>query len=429
MKKVLFQTLAILCCLSFILGSTGCSLKKNISEAFAEKLADYANEKGDYTNTFSIKVSEDFMKDTWILYSNAKYDSESGEQPTIQYKLMDERGNVLYSAFPYVIGAEDEYMQKEWRVPPTREHYNTVQIQVVIPQGVTLSIQEFCHKTNEESVTKGDDDKIKYISHTGLYGYAPTNTKLAFEMAGEMGYKSLITIVKFTKDNVAVCLHDDDTVRRLLRYEDGTYITDGSKDDKPVEKFTYEELQALSAGWEKDAVYQDCKVPTLEEYFEVCKKYDMDPIFSVHPDLTVKQWNYIKGRLEHHGLLEKFYVKTGNLSELKKTREIFGDTIGGYIIIMPYNGSYSLYSVAQRAGFVKTDAPNVVDMERYNLSVAFFQHSENLDREISDAKAEGFQNIEVYGFNGIRGQEFTRLKELGVNIFALDYHASVGLNY
>lgn len=423
------MSIAILCCTGFVLGSVGCSKKQNISEVFAEQLAEYGDGKGNYTHTFSVKVSEEFMKDTWILYSNAKYESENEEQPTIQYKLMDANGKILYSAFPYVIGGEGEYIQREWRVPPAREHYDTVQIQVVIPQGVTLSIKEFCHRTNEEAVTTGDDDKIKYISHTGLYGYAPTNTALAFEMAGEMGYKSLITIVKFTKDNVAVCLHDDDTVRRLLRYEDGSYITEGSQDDKPVEKFTYKELQEFSAGWQKDAVYKDCKVPTLEEYFEICKKYGMDPIFSVHPDLTVQQWNYIKGRLEHHRLLEKFYVKTGNLSELKKTREIFGDTIGGYIIIMPYNGSYSLYSVAQRAGFVKIDNPKVVDMERYNLSVAFFQHSENLDREILDAKSEGFTNIEVYGYSGIRGQEFTRLQGLGVNIFALDYHASVGLNW
>ena len=428
MNRFRYYALAFLCCVGVMFVSVGCS-KQKLSKAFATQLAEHGDGKGNYTSTFSMKLSEEFLKDTWILYSNAKYESESGEQPTIHYKLIGANGTILYSAFPYVIGGEGEYIQREWRVPPTREHYDTVYIQVVIPQGVTLSIQEFGPRTNEEAVTTGDDDKIKYISHTGLSGYAPANTALAFEMAGEMGYKSLITIVKFTKDNVAVCLHDDDTIRRLLRYEDGSPIVAGSEDDKPVEQFTYEELQEFSAGWRKDAIYKDCKVPTLEEYFEICKKYDMEPMFSVHPNLTVEQWNYIKDRLEHHRLLDKFYVKTGNLSELKKTREIFGDQIGGYILIMPRNGSYSLYSVARRAGFVREDNPKVVDMERYNLSVSFFQHSDNLDTEILDAKAEGFNNIEVYGYSGIHGQEFKRLQGLGANIFALDYHASIGLNW
>ena len=398
-------------------------------QSLKDKIIGFANESGNYTKSFGISIdSYAFLKEIWILSCKAKYTTLTDAKPTIQYGITDREGNLLYQAFPYIIGEYEKCVQRRWRIPMIRANYNMVRIQFVIPEGVTLSIDEFEMRENTPGADEANDG-ITYISHTGLLGYAPENTVESFRIAGETGYKKLITIVKFTKDNIPVCLHDDDTIRRHLTYADGTCIEEGSMDDKPVEAFTYEELKQFSAGWVKSEVYRECKVPKLEEYFSICREYGMDPIFSVHPSLTVVQWQTLKGMLKQYGLLEKFYVKTGDLDELKKTHEIFGDEIGGYTIIMPYNGSYSLYSVAKRAGFVKKENPEEVDFKRYDLSAAYFQHADNLEEEVKKAKEEGFPGIEVYGMLGISGPEFTRLQEMGVNIFALDYHASVGLKW
>ena len=387
----------------------------------------FSNEQGIYSESFEITLNAyAFLKEIWILSCSAKYTTLTEAKPTIRYGITDSEGHFLYQAPPYVIGGKDICVQKQWRIPMTRGNYDMVRIQFVIPEGVTLSIDEFEMRENHRGTDEANRG-ITYISHTGLCKYVPTNTVESFRMAGETGYKKLITIVKFTKDNIPVCLHDDDSIRRHLTYEDGTRIVEGSKDDKPVESFTYQELQQFSAGWVKDEVYRDCKVPKLEEYFSICKEYGMDPIFSVHPNLTVMQWQTLKEMLKQYGLLEKFYVKTGNVDELKKTREIFRDEIGGYTLIMSYKGSYSLYDVAQKAGFVKEDYPEEVDFERYGLSAAYFQHTDNLEEKVAKAIKEGFPGIEVYGILGISGMEFERLQNLGVNIFALDYHASVGL--
>lgn len=400
-----------------------------MSENLKSKIIGYANEEGIFTKDFEINLdSYAFLETIWILSCKAKYTTLTAAKPTLQYGIADREGNLLYQAFPYVIGEREESVQRQWRVPMIRGTYDTVRIHISIPEGVTLSIDEFEMREN----TMGEDENnagITYISHTGLLGYAPENTAESFRIAGEMGYKKLITIVKFTKDNIPVCLHDDDSIKRHLTRADGTRIQAGDPDDKPVEAFTYEELQQFSAGWKKSEVYKDCKVPKLEEYFQICSEYGMDPIFSVHPSLTVEQWQTLKAMLKQYDLLERFYVKTGDLDELKKTLPIFGDEIGGYTLIMPYNQDYSLYSVAKRAGFVKEDNPEEVDFERYDLSAAYFQHANNLETVVQRAKEEGFPGIEVYGIMGISGPEFERLHKLGVNIFALDYHASVGLRW
>ena len=49
---------------------------------------------------------------------------------------------------------------------------------------------------------------VKSISHRGYTMGAPENTILAFNLAAERGYKYVETDVAFTKDGVAVLLHD-----------------------------------------------------------------------------------------------------------------------------------------------------------------------------------------------------------------------------
>ncbi len=428
------------------------------------QLMQFADGDGVYTKDFTVtlnKADMSFLEDIWILGSEARYETATGAQPTIQYELVNSAtGEVLYYAFPYVIGGEGTFEQQEWRIPgldPSKNSecqdmgleaspYDTVRIDFVIPEGVKLYVEDLTNKANYIGSTETNNG-VKYISHTGMYNYAPTNTILAFEMAGQMGYESMVTIVKFTKDGIPICFHDDENIRFLLSYKDGTSIPNDNSSsstvpeeervDIAISNYTYEEITTLfSAGYKKDPMYKNLNVPTLKEYFDICVKYKMEPQFSVHPSLTEAQWLQVKAMMieqstSEWNLLEHFFVKTGDLSELKKTQQIFGKSIGGYILIVPNDAdvSYGLYSIAQRAGFVKEDNPNEVDFDGYNLSVAFFQQSKTVEAGVEAAIAAGFKRIDMYGFWGLSGQDFTKWMEKGVMHYCLDYHTSARLNW
>lgn len=429
-----------------------------------KQLMQFADGDGVYTKDFTVtlnKADMSFLEDIWILGSEARYETATGAQPTIQYELVNSAtGEVLYYAFPYVIGGEGTFEQQEWRIPgldPSKNSecqdmgleaspYDTVRIDFVIPEGVKLYVNNLTNKANYIGSTETNNG-VKYISHTGMYNYAPTNTILAFEMAGQMGYESMVTIVKFTKDGIPICFHDDENIRFLLTYKDGSDIPNDNgststvpveeRVDVPISNYTYAELiDKFSAGYKKDPIYKNLNVPKLEDYFKICVKYKMEPQFSVHPSLTEAQWLQVKQMMveqstDEWNLLEHFFVKTGDLNELKKTQQIFGKSIGGYIIIVPNNASvdYGLYSIAQRAGFVKENNSDEVDFDGYNLSVAFFQQSKTVEEGVEAAIAAGFKRIDMYGFWGLSGQEFTKWMEMGVMHYCLDYHTSPRLNW
>ena len=52
-------------------------------------------------------------------------------------------------------------------------------------------------------------NKVKYIAHRGMSGYAPENTLAAFKLAGEYGYYGCECDVVETLDGEFVILHDD----------------------------------------------------------------------------------------------------------------------------------------------------------------------------------------------------------------------------
>jgi hypothetical protein len=242
-------------------------------------------------------------------------------------------------------------------------------------------------------------------------------------MAAEMGFTSCITIPKFTKDGVGVCFHDDSSVRQILRYPDGSIIEAGSTDDRPVREFNYDELLKFDAGIRKDGVFAGTKVPTLDEFFRICSMTGMQPIFSVHPALTVDEWKYVRALLEKYRLLEHFWVKTGSVKAQKAALEVFDDDIAGYIIIRGTKEEWDPAVRAEECGF---------DRSRHNLVMEYFYISsteEKIDEWVKLARSEGFNVSVAAMLGGVSGVAMRKLIDLGVSEFTLDYHCSMGLDW
>lgn len=105
-------------------------------------------------------------------------------------------------------------------------------------------------------------------AHRGFSAEYPENTELAFVEAGKVPYfRGIETDVQITKDNVLVCMHD----KTLERTTTGT---------GKVSDYTYAELMEMDInggfGW-NDIYKGKLKIPTFEQYLEVCSLYNKIP--------------------------------------------------------------------------------------------------------------------------------------------------------
>ena len=106
------------------------------------------------------------------------------------------------------------------------------------------------------------DDPVHITAHRGFSGIAPENSLPAFECACEHDYYAIECDVHLTKDGQWIICHNS-TI-------DKTCNAKGNISD-----YTLEELRnfriTYGHGIEK---YEDLKLPTLDEYLDLCAKYN-----------------------------------------------------------------------------------------------------------------------------------------------------------
>ena len=106
-----------------------------------------------------------------------------------------------------------------------------------------------------------DSGKTLMVAHRGVSGIEKENTCSAFVAAGNRSYYGIETDVHRTRDGRFVCIHDDTTGRVAI-------------DNLRVEESTFDTLRSLVLA-DTDGVKgrSDLRIPTLQEYVRVCKKY------------------------------------------------------------------------------------------------------------------------------------------------------------
>lgn len=382
----------------------------------------FADAESVFTQSFDVTMkANEALAEVWVLSLTAAYESAGEAIPTAQVRLIDDGGATLYYSPVYEIGKRSNFYRREWRIPPTIDRFDTVRISFMIPSGVRLRLKSIKAKANTRY--RESECGIRYHGHAGFPGYAPDNSAFGFQMAAEMGFASCITIPKFTKDGVGVCFHDDETVRGILRYDDGSLIEEGSEYDKPIREFEYAELLKLDAGIRMSDIYEKTRIPTLDSFFRICSMTGMSPIFSVHPSLTRNEWEYVRELLIKYRLLDKFWIKSDKHEDHRLALELFDDSIGGYIMIQPIKATWDPAEYAKACGF---------DRNRHRVTMEFFYvdfNEDDVDEKIRKAKAEGF-NVSVAAMcGGVSGVAMQRLINLGVSEFTLDYHCSTGLDW
>lgn len=106
-----------------------------------------------------------------------------------------------------------------------------------------------------------ESGKTLMVAHRGVSGIEKENTCSAFVAAGNRSYFGIETDVHRTRDGRFVCIHDDTTGRVGI-------------DNLKVEDSTFDTLRALVLA-DTDGVKgrNDLRIPTLQEYVRICKKY------------------------------------------------------------------------------------------------------------------------------------------------------------
>ncbi len=92
--------------------------------------------------------------------------------------------------------------------------------------------------------------------HRGAGGLAPENTLASIQLALDLGVDRIEIDVQQTNDNVIIVLHD----RTLRRTTNGFGF---------VKNMNYKDLLAFSAGIKFNKVYEDEKIPTLEQVIDL----------------------------------------------------------------------------------------------------------------------------------------------------------------
>ena len=184
---------------------------------------------------------------------------------------------------------------------------------VVTPQ---LRKKGVRYKTTKQLKNKG---KVKMIAHRGLSGICLENTNPAFVLAGEKSYYGIETDVHVTKDGKFIIVHDDNLIRVA-----GLDIC--------VEETDFDTLRALRF---KD-VYGDSEeenmyLPSLEEYLEICKKYDKQAILELKNQMQPHEAAGIAKAVLDSGWFEKTTFISFSKENLLAIRKAYPNADAQYL--------------------------------------------------------------------------------------------------
>ena len=140
----------------------------------------------------------------------------------------------------------------------------------------------------------------KNVAHMGASSQAPENTIPAYEKAHELGFWAGECDLNETKDGHWILMHDS-TVDRT---------TNGTG---AISQMTLEQIKALNIDYGSNIdSYPNLKVPTLEEYLTVCKKYNLVPVMELKSSANLQSLIDIirKYGMEHKGIILTPYIDT-----------------------------------------------------------------------------------------------------------------------
>ncbi len=365
---------------------------------------------GTFTDSFSVTLHAGDLADAAspsIVTLDARY--EGAEAPVFSFRLGD-----IFESLDYDFGGRGEFIRRQWRVPPFVDPAAELTLSVAIPAGTTVTIRAFgCASSAWRMPWNGG---VRLNAHLGFWGFAPENTRAAVTYAAACGYPACIVVPKVTKDGVFVCIHDDSVNRTG---HDANGATAG-ENHLFVWDLTYEQLLDWEFGSFKHPVWKGEKILLLSDFFDLCAKTGMRPMFSTHPALTREQWVEVRAMLEARNILHRFNVKSFDPEVLRLAHEVLGSDNEGYTFdVGSWNDNRDhAVEILDAIGFDK--ARSRVGIELY---------PEAMTQARCDAIRAGGYFAAVWGLSHAPAASFRNFIRLGVTEFTDDYNCSFGLDW
>ena len=201
----------------------------------------------------------------------------------------------------------------------------------------------------------------KIFAHRGYSGKYPENTMIAFKKALECEVDGIELDVQLTKDGEVVIIHDE-TIDRTTTGKG--FVVD----------YTYEELERFDASFKfKDLGFN--KIPTLREYFQLVKDYDivtnveLKTGINEYLGIEEKVWELIK----EYNLEEKVIISSFNHFSVMRMKDIapqlkYGFLSEDWIIDAgKYTHSYGVQCYHPRFNNLVPDV--IKELKKYNLEI------------------------------------------------------------
>jgi len=163
---------------------------------------------------------------------------------------------------------------------------------------------------------------VKIIAHRGLSGLEAENTCAAFVAAGNRDkYYGIETDIHRTLDGKFVIFHDDNTKRMAV-------------DSMIVEETTFQTLRFLRLVEPRNNNAQrgDLIMPTLEEYINICARYEKYAVLELKNEFTASDINKIMGIIDKMGYLDHTIVISFCLKNLIRLRKRYPDVQAQFLL-------------------------------------------------------------------------------------------------
>ena len=140
------------------------------------------------------------------------------------------------------------------------------------------------------------NDPMVSVNHRGWYK-APENTLSAYRESYNQGFKYVECDVQFTKDGVAVLLHDD-TIDRT------------SNGSGTLSQMTYAELLQYDFSYDDNdsandfSAYRGEKIPTFVDFIALCKELGLHPYIEIKGNLTEAEATELVRIVSEAGMLD-----------------------------------------------------------------------------------------------------------------------------
>lgn len=259
-------------------------------------------------------------------------------------------------ACPFAVGAYGAFAHRQYRLPPfpdfqSGDYINTMFLQFIVPSGLSLTIKKLTVRYSNE-MCRPVESGARIDTH-GAFVFYPAHTLPAVNAAQRCGATKCIVIPKRSSDGVWFAYHDDtfDLATTILRNADGSAIESSEYAGLPFSQIPWAGfLEDLTVTIRNDyGAFSDVKLMKIEDFYRLCNKTGMKPMFSIHPRLTAAEAQSLYNLTKKHGLVDKLTLKPARTTYMDEIFPVFGNEVESYGLIL------------QRANHTDSDVQDMID--------------------------------------------------------------------